>query len=536
MKLKISHILVPLLSLLIISSFYYFQLNNLLYNASIDFVEGYVVYNGLKLVIQGENIYSDPTYIVPYPPFGYILSAIGSIIFPTCMICGCRFIVFIFSILLAYLIFLEAGNKKRYAVLAPAIFYLTPILSFWSSLCRVDIQAIFFSILAAALYLRGRENLSAIAASIALQFKQTAISIILAITIYAYFKSGVRNSLKILGKLVLAAAIPYLALAVIVGPRSLLDIFYYGAAHTLSETNPLNIYLSSITGISAVFYLISLYMASKRFRDDLYPLYYIISTILGLITSAKVGANTNYFLEPLAVGSIMFVRTLSKLKMKWIYPIIAILLSYGLAANAFATPIYASDSSAVIGTVCAAKIISNSTKPVVMDDAYVAVLAGKTLLVEPFIHKQLVLRGIFEDFITRDLMRFRYDYVVLRWSCELRFFNSFCSYLRSNYTLIYDFGQKVYSAGINATQTCEKMPRLEDLRLNTFRYSTYISRFLQIFGFIFMFMCVVIYVVGERIEDSHNNSCQERDSNDKHPNSSIIKARSNHHRIFRKSL
>ena len=70
--------MIPFLSLLIISSFYYFQLNNLLYNASIDFVEGYVVYNGLKLV-RGENIYSHPTYVVPYPPLGYIFSVIGEV-------------------------------------------------------------------------------------------------------------------------------------------------------------------------------------------------------------------------------------------------------------------------------------------------------------------------------------------------------------------------------------------------------------------------------------------------------------------------
>ncbi|HDD56532.1 MAG TPA: hypothetical protein ENG18_00745, partial [Nitrososphaeria archaeon] len=117
MKPRISSILISFLSLLIISSFYYFQLNNLLYNASIDFVEGYVVYNGLKLVVQGKNIYSHPTYIVPYPPLGYVLSAIGSFISPACMICGCRFIVLIFSILLAYLIFLEAGGKEWHAIL-----------------------------------------------------------------------------------------------------------------------------------------------------------------------------------------------------------------------------------------------------------------------------------------------------------------------------------------------------------------------------------------------------------------------------------
>jgi len=535
LRLRISSILILFLSFLIISSFYYFQLNNLLYNASIDFVEGYVVYNGLKLVAQGENIYSHPTYIVPYPPLGYVLSAIGSFISPACMICGCRFIVLIFSILLAYLIFLEAGGKDWHAILAPAIFYLTPILSFWSSLCRVDIEATFFSILATALYLRGRENLSAVAASIALQFKQTAISAIFAITIHAYFKRGARDSLKVLVKLVLASVIPYLTLAAITGPRSLLDIFYYSAAHTFSKTNPFSIYLSSVAGVSAIFYLISLYIACKGFREDLYAPYYVISTILGLIMSAKVGANTNYFLEPLAVGSIVFTRKLLKLKMKWVYPVIVIFLSYGLATNAFTTPIYSSNSRAVTGTVCAAKIISNSTKPVIVDDAYVAVLAGKDLLVEPFIHKQLVLRGVSEDFITRDLMMFRYDYVVLRWGCWSRFSNNFCSFLRSNYMVIYDLGQRVYSAGINTTQTCGT-PRLEILRLSIFRYSTHIARFLQIFGLTFMFMCLVVHVIGREIEDSYHNSGQRSDSNNTRPNSSIIKAGSDNHRIFRKPI
>ena len=527
--------MIPFLSLLIISSFYYFQLNNLLYNASIDFVEGYVVYNGLKL-IGGENIYSHPTYIVPYPPLGYIFSAIGSSITPACMICGCRLVAFIFSILLAYLIFLEAGGVKWQTILAPAILCLTPILSFWSSLCRVDIEAAFFSILAAALYLRGRENLSAIAASIALQFKQTAISVILAIAIHAYFKRGTRGFIKILCKLVLASAIPYLILAAFMGPRSLLDIFYYSAAHTLSKTNPFYIYLSSVTGVSAVFYLISLFMASRMFKEDLYAPYYLISTILGFIMSTKVGANTNYFLEPLAVGSIMFVRNLPKLRMKWIYPIAAILLSYGLAVNAFTVPIYSSDSRAVVGTLCAAKIVSNSTKPVIVDDAYVAVLAGKELLVEPFIHKQLVLKGHLKDFLTRDLMKFRYDYVVLRWSCELRFFDSFCSFLRSNYTVIYDLGQRVYSARINATQTCKEIPQLEIFRLNTFRYSIYMARFLRIFGLTFMFMCIVIYVVGGRFENGHSDSNQELNPSNTRLNPSAIKARSNNHHILGKLL
>ena len=535
MKLRISSILIPFLSLLIISSFYYFQLNNLLYNASIDFVEGYVVYNGLKL-IRGENIYSHPTYVVPYPPLGYIFSAIGSSITPACMICGCRLIVFIFSILLTYLIFLEAGGMKWYAILAPAIFYLTPILPFWSSLCRVDIEATFFSILATALYLRGRENLSAIAASIALQFKQTAFSAILAIAIHAYFRRGFRDSLRILCKLILASAIPYLALAAITGPRSLLDIFYYSAAHTFSKTNPFYIYLGSVTGVSAVFYLVSLFMASRRFKENLYAPYYLISTILGLIMSAKVGANTNYFLEPLAVGSIIFTRNLPKLRIKWVYSIIAILLSYGLAVNAFTTPIYSSDSKAAIGTICAAKIISESTKPIIVDDAYVAVLAGKDLLVEPFIHKQLVLRGVFKDFLTQDLMEFRYDYVVLRWSCESRFSNSFCSFLRSNYRVIYDLGQRVYSARMNATQTCKEVPQLEMFRLNTFRYSMYIARFLQIFGLTFMFMCVMIYGVGGRFEDGHSGSDQGLDPSDARPNSSAIKARPSNHRILGKPL
>jgi len=255
-----------------------------------------------------------------------------------------------------------------------------------------------------------------------------------------------------------------------------------------------------------------------------------------LIMSLKVGANTNYFLEPLAVGSILFARNLPRLRVRWVYPIIVILLSYGLATNAFTTPIYSSDSRAVTGTICAAKIISNSTKPIIVDDAYVAVLAGKDLLVEPFIHKQLVLKGDCRDFLTQDLMKFRYDYVVLRWSCELRFLDSFCSFLRSNYTVIYHLGQTVYSAKTNATQTCEEAPQLEMFRLNTFRYSPYMARFLQIFGLTFMFMCIAIYVVGERFEDGHSGSNQGLNSNNTRLNSSTIKAKSSNHHIFGKPL
>ena len=327
-----------------------------------------------------------------------------------------------------------------------------------------------------------------------------------------------------------------MALAAIAGPRYLLDIFYYSAAHTFSKINPFYIYLSSVTGVSAIFYLVSLLMVPRRFKEDLYAPYYLISTILGLIMSAKVGANTNYFLEPLAVGSILFARNLPRLRVRWVYPIIAILLSYGLATNAFTTPIYSSDSRAVIGTICAAKIVSNSTKPIIVDDAYVAVLAGKDLLVEPFIHKQLVLKGDCRGFLTQDLMEFRYDYVVLRWSCELRFFEGFCSFLRSNYTVIYDLGQRVYSARMNAAQTCEEVPQLEIFRLNTFRYSTYMARFLQIFGLTFMFMCIVIYVVGERFEDGHSGSNQGLNSNNICLNSSTIEAKSNNHHIFGKPL
>ena len=401
-----------------------------LYDASVDFVEGFMIYNGLQ-VLRGAA-YRDSPYVYPYPPLAYVMSALSASAAPTCPIIGCRLFSLAASVAILALCWLEAGRDKFTSLLAPAITALCPAFLYWAALCRADQPAVLLSIISIALFSRKLIIPSALAASMALMFKQSYVAAPLAILTYLAVTRRLREAARYLAALSAFTACLYLPLFIATGGALGKHLLIYNL-HAVSLSKPLEVLRGAFSGGFWVVYVPLLIPAYLRVREDPYAAYYVISFALATALSLKVGANTNYFIEAASIGGIQLAREMSRLKTK--LPV-ALLCCVILASLALNPPTYLLNRVGDPSLIAESRTVASSLRGaavIASEDAYIAVLSGSELAAEPFIYRQLVSKGVFDDYLVDLTLNSSLDAAVLRWDDPSRFTTEFRTALMLHY-------------------------------------------------------------------------------------------------------
>lgn len=402
-----------------------------IYDAELDFVEGFMIYNGLD-ILRG-SAYRGFPYVYPYPPLAYIASAVSVLGGSSCPIVGCRVLALVFSSAILFLAWLEArGGSAR--LVAPAMISLSPVFLYWAPLCRADQLATLLSLISVALASRGIFGLSALSASLALFSKQTYIAAPLSILIYLLLSGRGREAARYAALLMLYSIALYAPL-ILFSKDALNHLLFYNL-HSIDLLNPLRIMRGAFQDGFWIIYLVALVLSFRRVREDPYAIYYVLSFALASILALKVGANTNYFFETCAVGGILVAREISRIRRGFGLSLLCLIL---IASIAIAPPTSLLDRVGDPNLVTESRSVAEAIKGfrlIASEDAYIAVLSGSRLMVEPFIYRQLVAGWAVEDVLTEAVKRFALDAGIFRWMDPERFTRNFTITLLTRYNCV----------------------------------------------------------------------------------------------------
>lgn len=406
-------------------------LPTVIYDAELDFVEGFMIYNGLD-IIRG-SAYQGFPYVYPYPPLAYIASAVSALGASSCPIVGCRILALTLSSAILFLAWFEAGGGEA-RLIAPAIIGLSPVFLYWAPLCRADQLATLLSITSIALASRGILGFSALAASLALFSKQTYIAAPLSILAYFLLLGRWREAAKYAALLLLFSLALYAPFIAFSG--DMLNHLLFYNLHRIDPLNPMRIMRGAFRGGFWIIYLPALIFSLRRIREDPYAIYYVSSFVLASILALKVGANTNYFFEACVVGGVLVAREASRIGRKLSLSVLCLVL---VASIMIASPIHLLDRVGDPSLVTDSRRIAEAVRGfrlIASEDAYIAVLSGSRLIVEPFIYHQLVARGVTQDILAKAAEGFTLDAGIFRWRDPERFTGDFVIALLARYNCV----------------------------------------------------------------------------------------------------
>lgn len=337
-RIDIRILMLVLLSICAGLVFISFSLPTLAYPHSIDPIEGTILSVSRSLA-RGNNIYSPHNYLVYpfqlaiYTPVYYFLVSLlikcfGVAFWP------CRLLSLVgtiaCSLFIGKIIFLKT-KQIFYSFLGGFLFLSFYSLWFWGSLVRVDTLALVFSLIGLYVFIKTESHAWKFLLSIpffllAFYTKQTSISALASISIYFLCK----NKKKAIQLILLTGIIGFTVFVI-------LNFFSSGGfffSIITADQNPilfsyekwvLEILFSQ--NIPIIVLLISFYLVMIKIRQlSLISTYFLMSSIITLLTIGKIGANFNYFIELAAASSLVLSISLKRLNNNRFVGLILVLL------------------------------------------------------------------------------------------------------------------------------------------------------------------------------------------------------------------
>ena len=279
----------------------------------------------------------------------------------------------------------------------------------WGPTHRVDMLALCFALSGLALATGGRTTLAAFPLAVAVLTKQTylAAPACVLLTLWPDRRAVLRFSAVFAGCLLLAVGIgTWLS-----GGQLLW--------HTVTaNANPFDLeYFEAMLGQFAQFNALPLVAAAALFGLPARPAerqwraYFLLSGIVALATSGKIGASSNYWLELTAATSVLIGLLAARISEPSAMP--AAFASAGLAGLVLAAllmcvPAYQASMNQTVALAFsgppldvadrlqAAAFVANEAGPVLADDPDLALQAGKRVEFE-LIYTLLALQGIWDE-------------------------------------------------------------------------------------------------------------------------------------------
>lgn len=283
----------------------------------IDYEEGNVL-NAAMRILNASTPYPPPgsfPYVVnPYGPIGYLLAAFGIKLFGVSLL-GPRLLVLLAGIGIALLVAALAkrsGVTVEIAALSSASFLCCPMLWAWLPLLRVDLWAVFLSLLGLYVFSTARRGwqLAPSIFALALLTKHTALAAPAACLIELL---ATRKSYRAIQFIVVMTLVTILGVF-LVGGAPIFHLFY-SHPDPYRVTQMLALYWMAIER-SLLLLAIVAYSTAFGFRQApqtrLLWLYFGCCTVTAL-TAGKLGSNTNHFLEWTAALCILAALALNHL-------------------------------------------------------------------------------------------------------------------------------------------------------------------------------------------------------------------------------
>lgn len=318
---RLSKLLKLFFSLLILSiiifSIVIFSLHTLralLYPYPLNYAEGYVM-SFARFIHQYGNYFfniSDYPYMqASYPP---VFPSMASLFIPLVgekLIIGrvISLVSTLLTLIVLYIIFFNEFRKKYLSFILSTLFIIPWYVIEWATLFRVDILAIFFSVFGLFVYYSLYKKNSALRFMgiaffiLAFYTKQNSISAPLSIFLFLLLKD--RRELK---KFLLAYLIPLVSLFFYFDIKThgqfYLHLVVYMSAQGFYFFNVIQEYQNflKLFAVSFAFFLFDIIFHRKFL---LYSLYFLVNFIF-LLSIAKYGSGTHYYLEPTASILIIF--------------------------------------------------------------------------------------------------------------------------------------------------------------------------------------------------------------------------------------
>src|SRR3989344_660396 len=271
-------------------------------------------------VSQGQALYTDwnkePYAIAPYTPIYYLaagwLAAALRLGLPAIYILsrGLSLAATLMSSGVIYILSRRLGVSKYVSWMGSGIFLSSPLLLPWGYTSRPDALALLFSLMAMMMIVRGGRFsfwLSALFAVLAFYTKQVYVSAITAIVVYWLVNKEYKRATELAATVTLAVLIVFSLGNSITGGE-----FY----RNVVLANKVHFDFSNILWVLAYvltynFYTVGLASLSFRieFRKDgirtLVRIYFGLSAVVAILLSFKPGTDVNYYLEPMAVGTLL---------------------------------------------------------------------------------------------------------------------------------------------------------------------------------------------------------------------------------------
>jgi len=302
----------------------WYSVQTILSRYQYDYSEGYELAVALD-ISKGINPYVNPNLIpmiIGYPPVMFSLVAI-LVKFMGPLLATGRIVSFAAGLLTGFILYLlgrKLSGKWWIGLLAAGFYYVSSITKLWTNLFRVDSLGVMFSLLGIylTLSLKGYKRLWSVPIFLLAIFTKQSF-IVAPIVVFAYYIiSDKQFSLRFLGLLVFGGLLVLGVGTLVSGPYFIynLTIYQSGYAWRWDEMFLGGLFIKAVLTVFVPLLLTIGYLYWTRGKWGLVQWYFIGASLLFIFTIAKIGSNWNYFLESIALMSLLVGLCLGKILSK----------------------------------------------------------------------------------------------------------------------------------------------------------------------------------------------------------------------------
>ena len=426
-----------------------------------DFGEGFTM-GVAKMFANGSWHWSIPPYLTLMYGVGYYLLQIPIIhIFGFSLTDGrmVSLIATIVTLAFVYLMAYHFTKNKKLSLIACLLPLVDPVIRAWSLQARVDMLALMFAVIGMYLVIKYQNTkwvfLSIIPFFIGFHVKYTmvALPVTCLYLLFTQFKKGLLYSI-IVGGLIGGSIIIGDAITNGMFIKELLTYnqtspFMWANKGIITSNFNLTIYPLIGTMILSLFY-------AMYNRKNILSWWLVASLVWDTFSLIRNGSYINYYVEAIIVVSICAVLAIPQLELafakvdnrKNIILIWFMLLMVGwqIFVSCF-MPFEMPNKEYTLAMNQSKEIISDTSKPIITENAGLVLNAGKQLEIEPFVFNNLYYLGLWDDStLINQIDNGQFDYVVVHLSLTFpplinpptHFTLGIDSAITSNYTIIYE--------------------------------------------------------------------------------------------------
>lgn len=431
-------------------------LSSVLYYYSLNYPEGIVLNHAILLHKYGTyffDIHSGYPFIhASYPPIYPFLISIFLNFFEPSLIIG-RVISAIATILILYLIYKIFNNasQNRNLSIIFALFFICPIFVLkFSSICRVDMLALLFSLCGIYIFLKyypqnSQKSYWAILFFVLSIFtKQNYIAAPVAVLIYLFFKNR-KDFLKFAVLYIGSVSAIFLILNYFTKGEfyNHIIVYHFASFIKMEYAGLFGLYQGFLQDYSIFIILFIINILFIRL-NPVYSIYFLINLVL-LLTFLKPGSDMNYFLEPylallISTGlSILYILNkyrYIKLKML-LFSLLILQLFIILPYNQYyeiITRVFEPKSNIIEERIN--EYVRNTEGPILSHDVYYLILNKKPVNLEMYEFHMLINADFWDpQVIIDDCNNRRYKLIISYPNYIINYYPMF-KCLVDNYSLI----------------------------------------------------------------------------------------------------